>query len=271
MRLFMLALAVSIALSSCHSDSDTHSSIAGPLPALPTIGYTVTRSFPHDTTLFTEGFLVHNGRLFESTGSPNYLGWSRSLVGPIDTSNGKMDHVIELDKKKYFGEGISFIKNKLYQLTYETQIAFVYDAGTFKSLGQFKFANKEGWSLTTNDTALIMSDGTARLTFVDPNDFQPIRQLLVTLNGVPRDSLNELEYIKGYIYANIWENNYIVKIDPSTGKVVGKIGLQPLIDDAKNRFPNADVLNGIAYDAQSDKIYVTGKLWPKVYEISFPH
>src|SRR5262249_16707288 len=152
-----------------------------------------------------------------------------------------------------FGEGIAFLKNKLFQLTYETHVAFVYDAGTFRNLGQFKFANKEGWSLTTNDTTLIMSDGTDKLTFVNPDDFHPIRQLQVTLNGVPRDSLNELEYIKGYIYANIWENNYIVKIDPTNGKVVGELNLQPLIDDAKNRFPNADVLNGIAYDAQSDK------------------
>jgi len=271
MRNLLPALLACSILSACHSDTSTSASIADPAPALPNIGFAVTKTFPHDTTLFTEGFLVHNGRLYESTGSPNYLGWARSLVGPIDTATGRLDHKIELDKKIYFGEGISFIKNKLYQLTYENQVAFVYDAGTFKPEGQFKFANRQGWSLTTNDTALIMSDGTDRLTFVNPDDFHPIRQLQVTLNGIPRDSLNELEYIKGYIYANIWEDNYIVKIDPATGKVVGKIDLQPLTDDAKQRSPNADVLNGIAYDAKSDKIYVTGKLWPRIYEISFPH
>ena len=271
MRNLLMALLGCILLSACHSDTNTSQSIAEPIPTLPNIGFAVTKTFPHDTTLFTEGFLVHNGRLYESTGSPNYLGWARSLVGMIDTLTGKMDHKIELDKKTYFGEGISFVKNKLYQLTYENQTAFVYDAGTFKPEGQFKFANKEGWSLTTNDTTLIMSDGTDKLTFVNPDDFRPIRQLQVTLNGIPRDSLNELEYIKGYIYANVWEDNYIVKIDPSSGKVVGKIDLQSLIDDAKQRSPNADVLNGIAYDAQADKIYVTGKLWPRIYQISFPH
>jgi glutamine cyclotransferase len=241
------------------------------VPAIPNISFQVVKTFPHDTTLFTEGLTVHDGQLYESTGSPQELPQCESMVGPIDTLTGKMQKKIELDKNTYFGEGIVFIKGKLFELTYKNHVCFVYDAKTFKPEGQFNFDNNEGWSLTTDDSVLIMDDGTDKLTFIDPTTYKPIRKLQVIQNGVPRDSLNELEYIKGYIYANIWQNNTIVKIDPATGKVVGTLDLTNLVFDARNKYPTAEVLNGIAYDKADDKIYVTGKLWPTIYEIYFPH
>jgi glutamine cyclotransferase len=238
---------------------------------VPTINYTVVKAHPHDTSLFTEGLLVHDGKLFESTGSPAGARGPKSLVGVIDLSTGKMDKKVELDAEMYFGEGIAFLNGKLYQLTYKTQIGFIYDARTFKQTGTFHYANAEGWSLTTDGRNLIMSDGSPQLTWLSADSLKPIKRLTVTEDGAPLHNLNELEYIKGYIYANIWMTNTIVRIDPTTGKVLGKLNLGSLEIEAKARQPNVDVLNGIAYDAATDKIYVTGKLWPNIYEISFPH
>ena len=238
---------------------------------VPFIDYTVVRSYPHDTALFTEGLLVHEGRLFESTGSPGDVPSAQSLVGSIDLKTGKMDKKVVLDRAKYFGEGIAFLKGKLYQLTYKTHTGFVYDAKTFRQLRSFHFDNAEGWGLTTDGEHLIMSDGSARLTYLSPDSLKPLKVLPVTEDGAPLQQLNELEYIKGFIYANVWMSNAIVKIDPATGRVVGKLSLGSLDMEAKAKQRHPDVLNGIAYDAAQDKIYVTGKLWPNIYEISFPH
>jgi len=271
---FLAFLLPALFLYSCGSNSDkqaTTNDTPEAAPAVPNIGYQVVKTFPHDTTLFTEGLTVHDGQLYESTGSPQELPQTRSLVGPIDTLTGKMHDKIELDRNTYFGEGIVFLKGKLFELTYQNHVCFVYDAKTFKPMGQFNFANKEGWSLTTDDSLLIMDDGTDMLTYIDPNTYKPVKKLQVIQNGVPRDSLNELEYIKGYIYANIWQNNHIVKIDPKTGNVAGVLDLTNLVFDTRNKYATAEVLNGIAYDKQTDKIYVTGKLWPTIYEIWFPH
>ena len=271
---FSTCLILAVLLYSCGSNPDKpalSTDAPSSVPAIPNIGYQVVKTFPHDTSLFTEGLTVHDGQLFESTGSPQELPQTRSLVGPIDTLTGKMQSKIELDKNTYFGEGIVFLKGKLFELTYKNHVCFVYDAKTFKPAGQFNFDNNEGWSLTTDDSVLIMDDGTDKLTFIDPTTYKPIKKLQVIQNGVPRDSLNELEYIKGYIYANIWQNNTIVKIDPATGKVVGTLDLANLVFDARNKYSTAEVLNGIAYDKANDKIYVTGKLWPTIYEIYFPH
>jgi glutamine cyclotransferase len=240
-------------------------------PGIPLISYSVPHYFPHDTSLFTEGFLFHDGELFESTGSPNELPQTKSFIGTDNLTTGKFSQKIELDKTKYFGEGITFLDNKLFQITYKSQIGFIYDANSFRKIGQFKYNNSEGWSLTTDGKNLIMSDGTSKLTFLDPATLTPVRVLNVTQNGMPQDSLNELEYIKGFIYANVWMNNFIFKINPSTGAIVGKLDLSLLSQDARNKNPGADVLNGIAYDSISDKIYVTGKMWPNIYQINFNH
>ena len=244
---------------------------APPASSVPLINYAVAGYMPHDTSLFTEGFLFHDGHLFESTGSPEDMHDLQSIVGVIDPHTGKMDEKIRLDREKYFGEGITFLNGRLYQLTYHNQKGFIYDAATFKKTGEFSYTNQEGWSLTTDGRHLIMSDGTDTLTYLEPVTCKPTKTLKVTLNGIKRDSLNELEYIKGYIYANIWITNNIVKIDTATGKVVGILDMRSLVDDARNRNPNADVLNGIAYDSAADKIYVVGKQWANIYQINFPH
>jgi glutamine cyclotransferase len=240
-------------------------------PPIPVINYAVVKTFPHDTTSFTEGFLVHNGQLLESSGSPSDLPQTRSLVGFADTATGKMNIKIELDSRKYFGEGIVVVKDKLYLLTYKSQTCFVYDAKSFKPIGQFRFANKEGWGLTTNGSEIIMSDGTDQLTFINPDNFTPIRQVRVTENGVSRNYINELEFINGFIYANIWQQDVIVKIDPATGNIAGRLDISTLANEARGKQPDADASNGIAWDSATDRIYITGKLWPAIYEVKFPY
>ena len=270
-KIFLLFLFTIIAVSSCKSKTESTNQAETQTPQTPLINYSVTNSFPHDTSLFTEGFLFYDGKLFESSGAPENIPFTRSLVVTDDLSTGKFDIKIEIDKAKYFGEGISFINNKLYQLTYKNRVCFVYDAKTFKRTDSFNYSNTEGWSLTVINNELVMDDGTDKLTFINPVNFKQIKTLAVTENGLPDSNLNELEYINGFIYANIWETNNIVKIDTATGNVVGKLDLTSLFMEAQNKHPNADVLNGIAYDTATDKIYVTGKLWPNIYEINFAH
>ncbi len=257
-------------LLSCSNNSETKSTESSSQKIL-IINYTVTKYFPHDVTSYTEGLIVHDGQLYESTGSPEELKQTKSLIGIIDLNTGKIDKKIELDRTKYFGEGIVILKDKMYQVTYTNKTGFIYDIKSFKQIGKFNYSNKEGWGLTTNGTDLIMSDGTDSLTFIPPENLHSYKTLVVTENGAPLYKLNELEYIKGFIYANIYTTNYIVKIDPANGKVVGKLNLGSLSVEAKNKSSTADVLNGIAYDSASDKIYVTGKLWSNIYQINFPH
>lgn len=270
-RFLLFCCLILLFFASCNNESNTAKVSTASTQATSQINYSVTQEFRHDTSLFTEGFLFHNGTLYESTGSPNNLPFARSLIIADDLSKGSFEKKVELDKTKYFGEGIVFLNNKLYQLTYKNQLGFVYDAKTFKQTGTFKYSNAEGWSLTTDGKILIMSDGSDKLTFLDPENFTAVKVLAVTDNNSPLDNINELEFIKGYIYANVWQTNSIVKIDTLNGKVVGKLDLSSLAFEAKTKNPNADVLNGIAYDSLTDKIYVTGKLWANIYEINFPH
>lgn len=251
----------------------TQPAVAAAPPSVPAtlLPFKVTTTHPHDTTLFTEGLFVHEGKMYESTGSPENIPFTKSLVGILNLKTGKLDEKIELDRNIYFGEGIVLLNNKLYQLTYQNQKGFIYDAATFKKTGEFSFANKEGWGFTTDGTKLIMSDGTPVLTYLHPDDLKVTGTLTVRENGNPVNNLNELEYIKGFIYANIWMTNYIVKIDPATGNVVGKLNMNDLNSDAKAKYRNAQEMNGIAYDAATDKIYVTGKMWPNLYQVEFDH
>lgn len=235
------------------------------------INYSVVNAFAHDTTSFTEGFLVHDGLLYESTGHTPDFPSSRSLFGIVDLKTGKIQTKVEIDKNKYFGEGIVFLNGKVYQLTYKTKIGFVYDAKTFKKVGEFTFPSEEGWGMTTNGISLIMSDGTSNISYLDPNNFKLIKVLGVTDNNGPVASINELELINGYLYANKYQTNYILKIDTASGKVVGKLDFTTLDSEAKNKYPEAAEMNGIAYDSAAKKIYVTGKLWPNIYEVKFSY
>ena len=225
------------------------------------------KSYPHDTTSFTEGFFVNNGELYESTGATKELPQTKSLLGIVDLTTGKIDTKIEIDRIKYFGEGVAFLKGKIYQLTYKTKIGFVYDATTFKKIKEFTFPSKEGWGLTTDGTNLIMSDGSHELTFLDPITFQTVKKVSVTENGCVKEYLNELEYINGYIFANIWTTNTIVKINSTDGQILGKLDLTSLHEESKYIFPGSLEMNGIAYDSVTNRIFVTGKLWPKIYEL----
>ncbi len=271
MKRIISSLLFSALLFSCGNEPEKPAQIEEKTTSVPAISYTITKTFPHDTLSFTEGFLFHNGQLFESTGSPDDLPQTKSLFGITDLATGKISVKAELDRKIYFGEGIVFFNDKVYQLTYKNQIGFIYDAKTFKRTGEFRYTNKEGWGLTTDGTSIIMSDGTNNLTFIDPATLKPIKTLAVSENGYAGDYLNELEYIKGFIYANVWTTHSIVKINPADGKIVGKLLLAPLFEETRHKYSGAKEMNGIAYDAANDKIYITGKMWPSIYEISFAH
>jgi len=238
--------------------------------APPTINYSVVRTLPHDTSSFTEGFLFHDGELYESTGTEPSMPESRkSMFGVVDAKTGKINKKAELDRNKYFGEGIAFLKDKVYQLTWQTRVGFIYDAKTFRQLGQFPIPVKEGWGMTTDGTDLIMSDGTSNISYVDPATFRLKKVVGVTDNNGPVSNINELELINGFIYANQWQTNYILKIDPASGKVVGRLDLDSLFNTERNKYATSDTMNGIAYDSTTGKVYITGKLWPDIYEIKF--
>ncbi len=266
-QLIPIFLIASILYACNNNESETKNENA----SIPIIGYTYINSYTHDTNSFTEGFLMQNSELYESTGATAGLSQTKSLFGIVDLATGKIDVKVELDRNKYFGEGITFLNGKFYQLTYKTKVGFVYDAKTFKKIREFIIPTAEGWGLTTDGTNLIMSDGTNTLTFLDPDSLKVIKRISVSENGYVKDNLNELEYIKGYIYANLWTTDIIVKIEPKSGKVVGKIDLTLLADEAKSLNPQSLEMNGIAYDSVANKIFVTGKMWPKIYEIKFSH
>jgi glutamine cyclotransferase len=194
---------------------------------------------------------------------------TKSLFGIVDTATGKINVKAEIDRQKYFGEGISVFNNKIYFLTWQNQLGFIYDAKTFNAAGQFSFKNKEGWGLTNDGTNFIMSDGTSDLTYFEPVNFNYVKTLVVnTIDHDLPDQLNELEYIAGFIFANVWRTNKIVKIDPVSGNIVGILDLTSLASKAKEKYVNSQEMNGIAYDAASKRIFVTGKMWPEIYVIT---
>jgi len=273
MKLLPALLLPLLILTAC-TNSETDGNDEEPTsehPRTPAINYALISTYPHDTASYTEGLLVHNGQLYESTGSPENMLQTRSLFGTLDTITGKISKKAELDRNKYFGEGIVFLNDKVYQLTYKTKIGFIYDAKTFRKLGEFNFPGREGWGMTTDSISLILSDGTNNLYFLNPMDFKTVKKLGVENERGPVMKINELEYINNYIYANIYETNSVIKIDPSTGKVTGLIDLTSLANEAKSRYPGSMEMNGIAYDPVSHKIYVTGKMWPTLYGILFAH
>lgn len=223
--------------------------------------YEVVRSYPHNTEHFTQGLEFHDGVLYESTGENG-----KSGIFKIDIETGKVLKSVALENE-YFGEGISIMDDKIYQLTYKSQIGFVYDLNSFARIDSFTYQTPQGWGLTNDGHYLIKTDGTEFMHFIDPSDMQVVKKVPVYDRQGPVQYLNELEYYNGYVYANIWTTNNAVKIDPETGKVVSKInfeGLLPVIYDPEKP---VDVLNGIAINGENGKMYVTGKLWPKLFEV----
>jgi glutaminyl-peptide cyclotransferase len=227
------------------------------------ISYTVKDTLPHDTSAFTQGLEFYKGYLMEGTG--NY-GHSRLFRKELQT--GKVIKEVKLDTA-HFGEGISILRDTLYQLTWREKVVHVYSAGDMKKIGQ-QTITTEGWGISNDGQYLIVSDGSNTLNFYN-SKFQLHHSISVSENGSPAVNLNELEYIKGFIYANQWQYNYILKINPANGEVVGKLDLTDLANRARAKNPAEQFLNGIAYNAETDKIYVTGKYWPELYEISFTH
>ena len=231
---------------------------AAPVPA-PVAGYRVVNSFPHDPQAFTEGLVYRNGHLYESTGLEG-----RSSVREVTLETGVVVRRQNLDPK-YFGEGLALMSGRLFQLTWKTQQGFLYDAASLQPAGGFTYAG-EGWGLTDDGTSLIQSNGTATLRFLDPVSFAVQRELVVKDAGRAVDDLNELEYIKGELWANVWLTERIARIDPASGQVKGWVDLKGL-PLPEHRTGNEDVHNGIAYDAATDRILVTGKYWSRIYEI----
>jgi glutaminyl-peptide cyclotransferase len=258
----MMFVIVLISLTGCDCEDPD------PDESVPVIKYDLLGSYPHDTTSYTEGLIIYNDTIFESTGSPYFLPQTRSVFGPVDPSTGRIIIKVELDEQTYFGEGITYLQDKFYQLTYLNRIGFVYDAATYERIGQFSLLSDEAWGLTTDGKSLIMSDGTDKLTFIDPNTFLVTRILPVSEKGTPKSHLNELEFIEGYIFANIWLTGTIAKIDTSNGKVRALIDLVDLQNKAYSLYSASREMNGIAYDPVSGRIFVTGKLWPEIYEIN---
>jgi glutaminyl-peptide cyclotransferase len=269
MKKFLIPVVFSFTLAQSCKDSSNKSESLEPVASYepPVITYTVLNALPHDTSSYTEGFLLHDGHLFESSGAPLEYDKTRSIVGIVDPASGKIAVKTELDKKTYFGEGIAILHDKLYQLTWTNKIGFIYDLKSFKKIGEFNFPSKEGWGMTTDGTSLIMSDGSSNLTYLDPVTFKTSRIVGVTDNNGPVGNINELEWVNGNILANIYQTPYIIRIDPATGKVLGKADFGNLVREIKSKNFEAEYMNGIAFDSAKNTILITGKFWPNIYEV----
>lgn len=252
-------------LHSCVSNDKQNNTPS--LNAIPLLPYKLINAYPHDTSAFTEGLCWYKGKLYESTGSPDNMPHTKSYVGVVDTKDGIVKNKIELDRKIFFGEGIAIINDTVFQLTYKNRKGFLYNAGTLQKIGEFSYNNEEGWGLTTDGKYLIMSDGTDIITYIDPRIFKIVKTLQVSENGVAVNNLNELEYINGYIFANIYTTNTIVKINAETGEIAGRLDLWAIGRMAKDEYPKALQMNGIAYDSTTKKLLITGKMWPKYFEL----
>lgn len=264
----VVALAVSLGAESAPAGVTTHDGAvndvpptpAGPRAAIPTWTYEVVRTYPHDTAAFTQGLFYLNGFLYESTG----------LEGHSSIRKVRLEDGAVLQKRalppELFGEGIVAWGNRLVTLTWKNHFGYVLDLNTFAGEQRYSYEG-EGWGLTHSDKEIILSDGTAELRFLDPKSLLETHRVKVTANGKPVDQLNELEWVKGEVLANIWQTDQIVRINPASGRVVGWIDLTGLLPQADRVANYTDVLNGIAYDPATDRLWVTGKLWPKLYEI----
>jgi glutamine cyclotransferase len=228
--------------------------------ALPIFGYEVVNAYPHDPSAFTQGLVYEDGLIYEGTGLNG-----QSTLRCVDPETGRVLQQTSL-ASTFFGEGIAIWKDRLIQLTWLSKLGFVYGKENLTRIGNFSYQT-EGWGLTSDGKRLIMSDGTEILYFLDPSTFTREGEIRVTIKGEPVKGLNELEYIRGKIYANMWPSNWIVIISPDTGLVVGAINLKGLLQESDTQGHKVDVLNGIAYDAKEDRLFVTGKWWPELFEI----
>ncbi|MDE2807929.1 MAG: glutaminyl-peptide cyclotransferase, partial [Gemmatimonadota bacterium] len=229
-------------------------------PEIPTYSYRVVHSFPHDPDAYTQGLLYDNGFLYESTGQ-----YGQSSLRKVELETGAVVQLHQLDDR-FFAEGLALFGNRLLQLTWRANKGFAYRLDSFEQLAEFAYPT-EGWGLTYDGELLVMSDGSATLYFRDPFTFAEVSRVAIVAQGRPVSQLNELEWVAGEVFANIWQTDTIARIDPATGQVSGWIDLTGLLSDADRRGSNAEVLNGIAYDPEGERLFVTGKRWPKLYQI----
>lgn len=268
LKIFLLALSLPILSFACRNDSSGEAQSA---PAafngaqqnqqqMKIYGYKVVNVWPHDPNAFTQGLVFHNGAFIESTGQ-----YGLSSLRRVELQSGRVIQQREVPPQ-YFAEGMTLLRGKIYQLTWQEHTGFIYDSVTFEKLGEFQYEG-EGWGLTNDGESLIMTDKTHQIRFLDPETFKVRRTISVFDRGRPLRELNELEYIKGEIYANVWHQERIARIDPQTGAIKGWIDLTGLLPVAERGGDSDAVLNGIAYDEANDRLFVTGKLWPKLFEI----
>jgi glutamine cyclotransferase len=273
MKHFIIIISFSLFLLTGCTDApkEKDQPVASTVPPPVVMNYTITNVFPHNTESYTEGLEWHDNALYESTGDSDYKG--RSKLAKIDLATGKDIQQIRL-AKEYFGEGITVLNGKIYQLTYKEGKCFVYDFKTLKKIAEFTYSG-QGWGMTTDGKYLIMDDGSNNLYYRDPQTFQVVKSIGVFDNNGPLANINELEYVDGMIYANVWLTNYIVKIDPSTGNAIARADFSNVLNqyapgalsDESQR--NEAVLNGIAYDSAGKRFFITGKFWPKLFEVKF--
>lgn len=228
--------------------------------AIPVFGYQIVNAYPHSSVAFTQGLVYDQGVLYEGTGL-----YGRSTLRRVDLETGRVLEQTHLENT-LFGEGVALWKGRIIQLTWQSGLGLVYGKENMTGIGNFSYQT-EGWGITSDSKSLIMSDGTETLHILDPETFAETGQIKVTANGSPLKGLNELEYIKGQIYANVWPTSWIVIISPESGEVKGKIDLRGILQENEIQGHKVDVLNGIAYDEIEDRLFVTGKLWPKLFEI----
>lgn len=242
--------------------SNLASPIAPPVPGeLPVrYSYEIIDVYDHDPAAYTQGLVYVDGWLYETTGL-----WGESSLRRVDLTTGTVEQILRLPDQ-YFGEGMTILGDRIYQLTWKSNLGFIYDKDDFSLLGEFNYP-WEGWGLTHDGERLFMSDGTATLHFLDPQTLEEVHQIEVTANGVPVVLLNELEFIGGRIFANVWKTDQIAIIDPDSGAVTGWIDFAGLIDPALRQHSEA-VLNGIAYDVENNRLFITGKLWPELFEVA---
>lgn len=230
----------------------------GFLNNVPIYPYKVINTFPHDENAFTEGLVYEAGFLYESSGTIN-----ESNLRKIDLKTGEILKFIKLDEN-YFATGVTLYHNKIFQLTLKSNVGFVYDKDSFKLINKFYY-NTEGWGITHNDEHLIMSDGTDKIYFLNPKNFKNVYSIKVHDEFKTVTKINELEFIQGEIYANIWKSNKIARISPHSGKITGWLELKGLL--TPKEYKKAGMLNGIAYNKNNNHIFITGKMWPKIYEV----
>lgn len=232
------------------------------IPAPANVSFSIMAQYPHDSSAYTQGLQLYNGKLYEGTGD-----YEASAIQISDYKTGKIEKKHRMGSSKIFGEGITIFNNKLYQLTWQNNTVYVYTLNNLDKPETTFTWPYEGWGITNNGTELIISDGSSNLYFVNPENFKVTNTVSVMDNRGPIRNLNELEYINGYVYANVYETNYIVKINPESGHVAGILNIPGLLQPLDIVPGRTDVLNGIAFDSSTGNLLITGKRWPKLFEV----